>query len=36
VEACVVNAVKRWDFPAPDRGGLAMVSYPFTFAPAGD
>jgi len=36
VEACVVNAVKRWEFPAPDRGGLAMVSYPFTFAPAGD
>jgi TonB family protein len=36
VEACVVNAVKRWEFPAPDRGGLAMVSYPFTFAPAGE
>ena len=36
VEACVVNAVRRWEFPAPDRGGLAMVSYPFTFAPAGD
>ena len=36
VEACVVNAVKRWAFPAPDRGGLAMVSYPFTFTPAGD
>ena len=36
VEACVVNAVKRWEFPAPDRGGLAMVSYPFSFAPAGD
>jgi TonB family protein len=36
VEACVVNAVKRWEFPAPDHGGLAMVSYPFTFAPTGD
>jgi len=36
VEACVINAVKRWEFPAPDRGGLAMVSYPFSFAPAGD
>ena len=23
-------------FPQPERGGLAMVSYPFTFAPAGD
>jgi TonB family protein len=36
VEACVVNAVKRWEFPEPNHGGLAMVSYPFTFAPAGD
>ncbi len=36
VEACVVNAVKRWEFPAPNHGGLAMVSYPFSFAPAGD
>lgn len=36
VEACVVNAIKRWEFPAPDRGGMAMVSYPFTFTPAGD
>ncbi len=36
VEMCVVNAVKRWEFPQPSGGGLAMVSYPFTFAPAGD
>ena len=36
VEVCVVNAVKRWEFPQPTGGGLAMVSYPFTFAPAGD
>jgi TonB family protein len=35
VEACVVNAVKRWEFPAPNGGGLVMVSYPFTFSPAG-
>jgi TonB family protein len=35
VEACVVNAIKRWAFPGPSGGGLAMVSYPFTFAPAG-
>jgi TonB family protein len=35
VESCVVDAIKRWEFPAPERGGLAMVSYPFTFAPAG-
>jgi TonB family protein len=32
VESCVVNAIKRWEFPAPDHGGMAMVSYPFTFA----
>jgi TonB family protein len=36
VDSCVVNAVKRWEFPQPDHGGLAMVSYPFSFAPAGD
>jgi TonB family protein len=35
VEMCVANAVKRWDFPAPRQGGLAIVSYPFTFSPAG-
>jgi TonB family protein len=35
VESCIVNAIKRWEFPAPDHGGMAMVSYPFTFAPAG-
>jgi len=36
VEMCVANAVKRWDFPAPSGGGLSMVSYPFTFSPAGN
>ncbi len=36
VESCVISAIKRWEFPAPERGGLAMVSYPFTFSPAGD
>ena len=35
VDSCVVNAVKRWEFPQPDRGGLAVVSYPFSFSPAG-
>jgi TonB family protein len=35
LESCVVNAVKRWPFPAPERGGLTMVSYPFQFAPGG-
>jgi TonB family protein len=36
VEMCVANAVKRWEFPAPRQGGLAIVSYPFTFSPAGN
>lgn len=31
VEKCVVDAVKRWEFPKPDGGGLAIVSYPFNF-----
>jgi TonB family protein len=35
-EMCVVNAIKRWNFPAPTGGGLAIVTYPFTFAPAGN
>ena len=35
VESCVVNAIKRWEFPEPSGGGLAIVSYPFTFSPAG-
>jgi TonB family protein len=35
VESCVVTAVKRWPFPAPERGGLTIVSYPFQFAPGG-
>jgi TonB family protein len=35
VESCVVNAVKRWSFPKPEGGGLVMVMYPFSFAPAG-
>jgi TonB family protein len=35
VESCVVSAVKRWAFPAPERGGLTMVSYPFQFTPSG-
>jgi hypothetical protein len=33
---CVANAIKRWEFPSPDKGGLAIVSYPFSFAPAGN
>jgi TonB family protein len=35
VDACVVNAVKRWEFPKPNGGGLVIVSYPFQLTPAG-
>jgi TonB family protein len=35
VDACIANAVKRWEFPAPEGGGLVMVSYPFQLSPAG-
>ena len=35
VESCVVQAVKRWEFPAPVGGGLAIVSYPFVLTPNG-
>jgi TonB family protein len=31
VEKCVIDAVKRWEFPKPDGGGIAIVSYPFNF-----
>ena len=36
VEMCVANAIKRWEIPAPRQGGLAIVSYPFSFSPAGN
>ena len=29
VEQCVVTAVRRWTFPAPDGGGIVGVNYPF-------
>jgi TonB family protein len=35
VESCIVQAVKRWEFPKPEGGGLVMVSYPFQLTPAG-
>ena len=33
VENCVVQAVRHWEFPRPAGGGIALVSYPFTFIP---
>ncbi len=29
VESCIVQAVHRWTFPAPDGGGVVGVNYPF-------
>jgi TonB family protein len=31
VEKCVTDAVRRWSFPKPQQGGIAIVSYPFNF-----
>jgi TonB family protein len=31
VEKCVTDAVRRWPFPKPQEGGIAIVSYPFNF-----
>lgn len=34
VGRCIANAVKRWRFPASERGvGSALVTYPFVLAP---
>jgi hypothetical protein len=35
VENCVVQAVKRWEFPKPLGGGIVIVSYPFVLTPNG-
>jgi TonB family protein len=35
LNSCVVQATRRWQYPAPDGGGLAIVSYPFQLTPAG-
>lgn len=35
VENCVVQAVRRWEFPKPLGGGIVIVAYPFVFNPAG-
>ena len=35
VENCTVQAVRRWEFPAPLGGGIVIVSYPFVLTPRG-
>jgi TonB family protein len=34
-ESCVVGAVRRWEFPAPQGGGIVIATYPFNFVVAG-
>jgi hypothetical protein len=31
---CVLDALKTWVFPAPEGGGVAIVTYPFVFREA--
>jgi TonB family protein len=31
VDACVLERVLNWRFPAPEGGGWVIVTYPFTF-----
>ena len=35
VESCVVTAVHRWTFPAPEGGGVVGVNYPFVLDSTG-
>jgi hypothetical protein len=35
VESCIVDAVGRWTFPAPEGGGIVIVTYPFVLQQAG-
>lgn len=35
VEGCIARAVNRWTFPAPEGGGIVLVSYPFSLQQSG-
>jgi TonB family protein len=35
VDACIVAAFRRWEFPQPRGGGIVVASYPFQLTPAG-
>lgn len=35
VERCISEAVRRWNFPAPEGGGYVSVRYPFVFEQIG-
>ena len=32
LENCIVDAVKSWEFPAPEGGGQVSVEFPFEFS----
>jgi hypothetical protein len=34
-EQCISSAVARWTFPAPDGGGIVVVTYPFVLSQSG-
>src|SRR6185312_9831287 len=34
-ERCILNVIRRIDFPIPHGAGVVQVSYPFKFSPAG-
>jgi hypothetical protein len=34
VGQCIANAVRRWQFPVPEGGGVVAVNYPFNLAVA--
>jgi len=36
VEKCIADAVRRWEFPRPDGGGIVVVQYPFALKFAGN
>ncbi len=35
VEQCIAQAVRRWTFPAPEGGGIVVVTYPFVLSQTG-
>jgi hypothetical protein len=35
VESCMVNHVRRWQFPSPQGGGTVQVTYPYVFKSSG-
>ncbi|HJZ87369.1 MAG TPA: AgmX/PglI C-terminal domain-containing protein [Polyangia bacterium] len=35
VDNCIAQAVRRWEFPKPQGGGIVIVNYPFVLQTAG-